>query len=135
MDDLFARLVLGHVLGDYLFQNSKMAITKSQKGFPGHLWCTIHCLIYSTCICLFLWKASPLIFVIAFLSHWPIDRTSFALKWMAFYGQTNWKKVYEEKKEHWEANLAFGALVYIIIDNSMHIIIMWLVFSKLMNMV
>ena len=134
MNDLFARLVLGHVLGDYLFQTDRMAVLKNVKGLTGHIWCTIHVLIYSTCMCLFLWKASPLVFAIVFISHWPIDRWSLGLKWIEFYGSVSWRKVYSEKEEHWPIKLAFGAPVYIIVDNSMHMIIMWLVFSQVMKM-
>ncbi len=126
-DDLFARLILGHALGDYIFQNNKMALSKSKKGFEGHLWCTIHCLIYSSCVCLFLWTAHPIVFGIVFLSHWPIDRWSLGLKWSEFYRSISWRKVYTEKKEDWQAQLAFAAPVYIIVDNSMHLILMWLV--------
>lgn len=129
MNDLFAKLVLGHCLGDYLFQNQKMALSKSKGGFQGHLWCTIHVLIYSVCVCLFLWKADPLAFGIVFLSHWPIDRYSLGLKWSELYKSTSWRKVYAEKDKDWPVLLSFAAPVYIIVDNSMHLIIMWLAFT------
>lgn len=131
MDDLFARLILGHAVGDYLFQNNKMALRKNMKGGEGHLWCTVHVLIYSVCVCLFLWKANPLVFGVVFLSHWPIDRYSLGLKWSEFYGSISWRKVYEEKKEGWPAQLAFAAPVYIAVDNTMHMILMWVALRAL----
>lgn len=129
MDDLFARIILGHVMGDYLFQNNKMALSKSKKGFEGHLWCTIHALIYSVCVCIFLWKASSLVFGIAFISHWPIDRYGLGLKWSEFYRSISWRKVYQDLAKDWPVELAFAAPVYIVVDNSMHIILMWLAFN------
>lgn len=133
MGDLFARLILGHCMGDYLFQNNKMALSKSKKGGQGHFWCTIHALIYSVCVCLFLWEANILVFGIVFLSHWPIDRYSLGLKWSEFYGSISWRKVYTEKGKDWHVRLAFAAPVYIAVDNSMHIILMWSVLSELLG--
>ncbi len=130
MDDLFARLILGHCLGDYIFQNDKMALRKNVKG--GNLWCTIHAFIYSVSVCLFLWTTNPLIFGLVFLSHWPIDRWSLGLRWIEWYKSVSWRQVYQKKDEHWPVRLAFGAPIYIIVDNTMHLIIMWLILGAIL---
>jgi len=53
MEDVFARIVLGHLTGDYLLQNWKMTLRKSQKSWMGFLWCTWHYFLYTASVCLF----------------------------------------------------------------------------------
>lgn len=105
-------LLVGHLLGDYIFQNDWMAkwkLAKAEhteeecKAFYGGgygdrrgeylssswpLWrpfwaCTVHCLLYTLCV----WGCSfwwmPWWGLLAcFLVHWPIDRWRLAGHWM-----------------------------------------------------
>ena len=75
---MFTGIVLGHLVADYLLQNKKMALEKSAEGIKGIIWCTIHSLIYTATICLFLWRIDWLVALLVFMSHWPIDRWSLA---------------------------------------------------------
>jgi len=71
---MFAEIVLGHLMGDYLSQSKKMALMKSESGSEGLAWRVLHCLIYTASVYLFLWMLNPLVVALVFLSHFPIDR-------------------------------------------------------------
>lgn len=121
-EDIFARLILGHFAGDYLLQNKAMMLNKSKPGFHGIFWCTLHCLVYTAVVCLFLWTINPLVAIAVFISHWPIDRWSLASKWMKLIRSREPGVLYFVK----EADAAFYCIVYVAIDNTMHILLMWL---------
>lgn len=152
-------LLLGHMVGDYWFQSDKMALNKSKKGREGRLWCNIHCFAYSLCVAFFVvfggWSCSylrndlttlnaffgnlSLAFLIAFITHYPIDRISFASKWMKWFNIVDFEKAPPEVNNnltHYNrpcVNLRsfFVAPVYMVIDNSMHLVLMWILFSLL----
>jgi len=127
MIDVFIKMILGHLIGDYLFQNNKMALEKSKPGFRGILYCTIHSLIYTFFVCLFLWTLNPLIIILIFLSHWPIDRWSLASKWLKLITGRDFIAAYNSKDKYREINISFSCLVYAIADNTMHIILLWFI--------
>lgn len=127
MTDLFAELVLGHLAGDYLLQSKTMAILKSAKGKVGFFWCTLHCLIYTVSLCLFLWTINPLIIVLVFLSHWPLDRWSLASKWLKLIRGRDFVEAYLSAEKFREIDIAFSCLVYAVTDNTLHIILLWLI--------
>lgn len=126
MDNYFAAIVLGHLAGDYLFQSKSMALLKSQKGWQGAKWCLIHCLIYTACVCIFLWTANPLIVALVFLSHYPLDRWSLGSKWLKLIRGRDFLTAYVKKEPGWEIDVAFSCLVYAVVDNTMHLILLWL---------
>ena len=127
MEDLFARIVLGHLAGDYLLQSKAMALKKSEKGTSGIFWCTVHCLLYTASVCLFLWTAKPLIVTLVFLSHWPIDRWSLASKWLKLIRGRDFVAAYQSQDKYWEIDVAFSCLVYAVVDNTIHLILLWLI--------
>lgn len=131
MTDIFARIVLGHLTGDFLFQSKNMALKKSEAGIKGILWCTFHCLIYTISVCLFLWTIDPVIVGLVFLSHWPIDRWSLGSKWLKLIGGRDFVTAYFSKEKYHEIDLAFSCLVYAVVDNTMHLILLWLIGSLL----
>jgi hypothetical protein len=93
-------LLIGHMLGDYFFQNNWMAVNKSKPGVHGYMTCLIHCWVYAACVATTVicagWRftesgAYDSWFVahgIAFICHYPIDKWSLGAKWMKFYKQT-----------------------------------------------
>ena len=122
------RVLLGHLVADYLLQNNWMALNKS------HNWkiCVLHCVIYSFCICLFLWKLSPLLFVLVFLTHYPIDRYSLGQKWLDLVKGRNVLEAafikeddYKDGVDFRAIRVAFSALVYVVADNTLHFVLMW----------
>jgi hypothetical protein len=125
MNDAFAAIVLGHLTGDYLVQSKNMALQKSQSGWPGIKWCLLHCSIYTTCVCLFLWTIDPLIIGLVFLSHFPIDRWSLASHWLKIIRGRDFLHAYIGQENFWEIDLSFSCLVYAVVDNAMHLILLW----------
>ena len=116
---MFERIILGHLVGDYLLQTKTMMLKKSEKGFTGIMWCTIHCLIYTATVCLFLWTTNPWIMLAVFLSHWFIDRWSLGAKWMKLIRS-------RDLKDNYPGNAFFYVLIYVVTDNTWHILLMWL---------
>lgn len=125
--DIFARIVLGHLVGDYLFQGREMALKKSENSWRGIAWCTVHSLIYTACICLFLWTANPFIFFLIFLSHWPIDRWSLSSKWLKLIRGRDFMKAFNSNDEYRDIDLVFSCIVYAVVDNTIHVFLMFLV--------
>src|SRR5579863_428502 len=132
----FAAAILGHFVGDYIFQNQWMAIGKSQPGKHGHIACTVHVLLYTLAVALFTgWH--PLFLLVVAVPHWIIDRWSLAtyILWLknGYSPWTVWGKTpvettaiipeeyfpkiaaaKEEKLIHNVWKVAFAAPVYIL---------------------
>ena len=135
----FIGLLIGHLAGDYIFQNSWMALNK--RAYLSI--CNVHCIIYTMCVCtglvLFNIPFSLFLFIGIYLSHFILDSTTIVQKWMKFYGITNFttcipiRENYKHKKVfEWEAKLTasqvvqtiFGTICYVMIDNTLHLIMM-----------
>lgn len=120
-----AEILLGHLVGDYLLQSKTLALRKSEKGWGGVLFCLIHSLIYSLSVCLFLWTLNPVVALLVFLSHYPIDRWSLASLWLKLIRGRDFIAAYQNKEKYWEIDLSFSCLVYAAVDNTMHLILLW----------
>jgi hypothetical protein len=130
-------LLLGHLAGDYLLQNEYLAINKAKNTRTGWLAATIHCILYTLAVCLFMWNFDWFWMVAVFLSHFPIDKFGLAEKYMK-YVKGNSLRDYIDSVNHtntktWMDNGdgermltgGFRAVVYAITDNTMHLILMW----------
>lgn len=111
--ELLELLLLGHIFGDYFFQTHNMATKKTNDSS----WCMLHCLVYGVCVCLCLLvvldvRTVVLMFPIVLLSHYPIDRYSLAAKFISWKGGP-------------ESGNMFFPSIYIVIDNTTHILIMY----------
>jgi len=129
MGDLFAAVLLGHLVGDYLFQNDWMARNKIRNDWTGWGACLTHCVIYANIVAWFValmvtGAGVPLyvLAIIAFLTHFPIDKWSLGKKWMKIFGQTMDMKA-----------SPFVPLVYVAVDNTMHILLMMLAYGYLLR--
>lgn len=81
LDDLrltfFQALLIGHFLGDFVFQNTWMASQKKARYLP----CLVHCVIYTFFVCAMTsWNAWWALAV--FLSHFPIDKFGLVDMWL-----------------------------------------------------
>ncbi len=94
--DIFAWLLLGHCLGDWVFQNDWMARGKKRGLFT--LAGLVHFTIYTAVVMGLLWLSGavatdPTSFICLgsaiFASHWLIDATTLVESWMHFYRQSD----------------------------------------------
>ena len=124
-------ILFGHLAADYLLQTKTMAIRKSEKTREGLAWCLCHCAVYSVCICLSAWEFNLLLFTLVFLSHYPIDRYSLADKWLKLIKGRDFGSAYESKDRYREFDIAFTCLVYAVTDNTMHLVLLYVIFAVL----
>lgn len=124
---MFAEILLGHLVGDYLLQGRTIAFRKSEKSRTGIFLCLLHSVIYTLSVCLFLWTLNPFIMLLIFLSHYPIDRWSLGSKWLKMIQGKDFRTIYDAKEKGWEIDLAFSCPVYMAVDNTMHLILLWLI--------
>lgn len=140
--DICFRLLLGHFMGDYLLQPLAMALNKSPRkpldeegqksegrgGVPlktALFWSIVHATVYSLCVCLWLWTASPVVFGLIFLTHWPLDFFSLGDKYLKLIKGRTLQRAAEDKSPFGPFNIAFTAVVYTIVDNGMHLMLMY----------
>lgn len=128
----FELLLLGHLVGDYVLQNNWMAQRKGSSLFA----CLVHCLIYTASVCLFT-EFSVAWACVVFLSHFPIDRWSLADKWGRLIRGRSLTEFFVTAPEdmlrhgtvvggvtHNILRGSFTALVYVVIDNTFHLLLM-----------
>lgn len=132
MADLFVLALLGHLVGDYLLQNKYMALQKSGPGWSGALTCTLHVAIYTTAVCMFWWTLDPIVIILVFVPHWIIDRWSLAKPWLKLIGGRTFESAFNSKDKYREFDIAFTSLVYVVVDNTMHFLSLWLVIKFVM---
>jgi hypothetical protein len=157
-------LLIGHLVGDYIFQDDWIATNKSKPGAYGAAVCCLHCSLYAVCMVAAVifsgWTHAGFdgsfssvvmsiltVFAIAYVCHYPIDRWGLAGKWMKFYGQTLPGKLdsmfvdgtsYDDGDRQSRSERLyvgfrqyFWAPVYIVVDNTMHLVLMWILLSLL----
>ena len=131
---IFESILLGHLVGDYVFQNSWMAQRKGSFLLP----CVVHCLIYTLCLCVSVSKGFNFYWaLVVFVSHFPVDRYSLADKWLKLIegrtlaGFLNYghKNIPASIKGNHIGNYrilrgGFTSLVYCIVDNTFHLLLM-----------
>ncbi len=130
---LFFQLLMGHVTGDYLLQPLSMALNKAPgKNNPvktALMYSIPHCIIYSVSICLWLWTWDIVFFILIFFSHWVIDFFSLADRWLGIIKGRTLKQAVEDDGKYREFNIAFTSVVYTIVDNSFHLMLMFLILA------
>ena len=111
--NIFTWLLLGHLVGDWMFQNDWMARGKQRHLFTKEI--LVHCLVYTAVVAATLWiatlnyTASPpyiTVLTIIFISHWLIDAGNLAGHWVRWWRQSR---------------LIF---VRIMVDQTMHIVVL-----------
>ena len=113
--------LLLHLLGDYIFQTSKQAFNKTKKGFFGFYQCFLHCLSYSLP---FLLITNFLNVILIFIFHFILDRTNIIAHLIALKNGENNIENFGYPKE---LSKDFSKFLYIITDNTLHLIINFLI--------
>jgi hypothetical protein len=119
---MFAEFILAHIVGDYFLQNDYLAKNKKSSSFV----CAFHVLIYILPFIAvlrennFVFDLNVIIFLLLVcIQHFAIDRTNFVVRWMNLIGQRDFAK---PPMAPWSI---------IIVDNSMHLIWVYLMFKLL----
>lgn len=139
---LFILAVLGHFVGDYILQPVWMALGKTENGTRGFWICMLHSAIYAFAVAVTVgvfsgnpWVGNIWVWAMAFWTHLPIDRFSLGQKWLDLIGgrniMTDWEKgrAWARAKGMDENHggtiaVAFAALVYTVVDNTFHILLL-----------
>ncbi len=127
MAELFILALLGHLVGDYLLQTKQMALMKSKADAKGFLMCSLHVLIYTIVVCLFLQTTDPLVWVLVFVPHWIIDRWSLANVWLSLIKGRTFKSAIAGTGIKKDFDIAFTSIVYTVSDNTIHLLTLFLV--------
>jgi len=128
---IFEKILLGHLVGDYLIQSKKMALAKSAKGINGLMWCLAHCGLYTLTICLFTATSDFPKIILIFMSHFLIDRWSLASTWLKIIKGRDFISAYKSTAKYHEIDLSFSTVVYAVVDNTIHILLMSAIFNYL----
>ena len=137
MNEWFIWLLFGHLFGDYMFQSDWMALNKKSNNVA----LMLHCIIYTTIVCMFIslaeYELSTYQVIAIFASHILIDGTDIVDKWCDMYGVRTWytylprvgKAISISEKATIEniITTSFGAIVYVVVDNTLHLFMMFLI--------
>ncbi len=126
MAPTLAGAIIGHMVGDYILQNDWMATNKSRLDTAdGWIVCAIHAAIWTLCVeffgCLgqFPNTPHPLEWMISglwlFGTHYLIDRYRLAARAMPYMRQASFAET-------------LGPWSRIIVDNTWHLVTIWLLF-------
>ena len=115
MNDSLAGAMIGHCVGDFLLQTDLMASRKKQDSIV----CFAHSLLWAVIVCVFarwsFWYGG----VFLFIGHFAIDRSQFIPWWMRFMEQS---KFMMQPLAPWSL---------IVVDNTWHLVQIWLVWRFL----
>ena len=87
-------LLVGHMLGDYVFQNDWMALNKTKMTVKGWIACASHAGMYTACVAVTTgwgwapnWSAESLAIILIFIVHFIQDKTRWCVQnWMWLIG-------------------------------------------------
>lgn len=119
-------LLMGHLWGDYMLQNKWMATNKSKN-----IWiCFLHSIIYTLSICVWTNKWTPIFFALIFLSHFPLDFWEFGKKWLHLIKGRDFLEENNGDNPYKIIHVSFSTLVYVIVDNTMHLTLMVMIYQN-----
>ncbi len=127
--DLFARMLFGHLVGDYLLQPNWMALNKKKS-----LWIAcVHCAVWTASVVLFVpelrgWWQVPAIFG----SHLLFDAVNIVNRWLRFIGSRSMENAQafceqDHPELHKRFMVAYTAFVQTVADNTLHLLMLYLI--------
>ncbi len=130
-------MFFGHVFADYFLQPEWMAIKKKRS--PSI--CNIHCAIYAVVVGSFVYiggydRLIPMQLVLLYISHYIIDGTNLLENYMKAIGIRSWDTHAPKDFNEWarvsdSIYISFGAIVYVVMDNTLHLFMTFLIFQYL----
>jgi hypothetical protein len=107
-------MLLGHLVGDYVIQNTYMATRKTKESLP----CLVHCICYTFAIFALCWAWFPWWgYLVVFGLHFPIDRWRLATWWME-HGPIDQKLFASQGAPFWPWSV-------IMVDNIWHLLTLY----------
>jgi len=128
-------IIVAHIIGDYFLQNNYLALTKNIKNAEGFMACVAHCTIYALTYAIIVAPDFEFIFTV-FMGHYIMDRYSLGEKYLRAVGgrSVNEFLEIEQPMDRFTAlQAAFTAIVYVIVDNTMHLLITIYFYQKLVG--
>ena len=113
---------LAHRVSDLALQPKSWALNKSVPGRKGFTICTIHVLVYTTCIICSWQKFDILVYASVFIPHWIIDRYSLANKWLGLIRGRTFASAFASTDKYREFDVAFTCIVYKDVDETFHLV-------------
>jgi len=113
------RLLLGHLIGDYMLQTSWMAMNKGKKTCEGWFAAILHSIVYTASICTTMWNFNYWWIIAVFLSHVFIDHYSTATWYLKHVKGMN--KPYKYSSQTYTS---LYWIIYVVVDNTMHLLLM-----------
>ena len=136
MLDLLFRMLIGHLIGDYIFQNNWMALNKKTNWIAG----VAHCLVWTLCVVAWvpeIAKSTYSIWIIfaIFISHIVLDATNFVDNLLDFLGGRSYKSAEkycarEDIPDFKKAYMrCYTAIIQTVADNTLHLIFLYNIFT------
>lgn len=129
--DILVRLLLGHIVGDYFFQNDWMALNKKSRNLP----CFMHVLVWTASVCVFIIpelsvvsvQSSLIFLLINFVTHFAIDRTYIVDSFLHLIRGKSYQRAQNSNNgsERTYA-IAYTVLVQTVVDNAIHLTFLYL---------
>ena len=125
--DLLARMLFGHLVGDYLLQPNWMALHKKKRFSIACL----HCAVWTGSVLLFVPELLTVRTVIAvFASHLLLDATGIVNRWLNLIGSRSMENAHafceaDHPELHKRFMIAYTALVQTVADNTLHLLALY----------
>lgn len=149
--DLVFRLLLGHLIGDYLLQSINMALNKKTS----FLWASWHCFVWTLAVGSLLLPefgkmplvsldhiSIALILAVIWVSHMLLDfgwGTQYGVVdiWLNMIGSRSYERANTycnetHPQEYKNYMIAYTAIVQVVADNTIHLILLYMIVKHLL---
>ncbi len=129
-DALLFKMLLGHLVGDFMTQNLWMALNKQKHAGLGIKTCLIHCALYTLSVCFFMNMWSPVWVAVVFASHFFPDRYGWTEKYLQFIkGRSLTHFMADEENQTYSPYIAlrsgFYIFVFTTVDSTIHLVLLY----------
>lgn len=115
-DSSLTAAIIGHLVGDFVFQCDRTVRDKKSDS----ALCLLHCLVVALWVyALSMWPFRWSIVVALTLGHFALDRTDVVTRWMHWSGQSGF------------AQPPFAPWSAIVVDQTLHLVQLWMIWRIL----